>query len=223
MTKTKQKLYSHIDLTLLKATASWRDIEALCEDAIRYRTAAACIPPCYVRRVYEQYGGLGLNICTVVGFPLGYSAPTVKMVEARQALADGAREIDMVINIADAKDGRYGGIFNEIALVREAVGDAVLKVIIETCFLSDEEKARLCGVVSRVGADYIKTSTGFGEAGAGLHDIKLFKKYLAPSVKIKAAGGIKTRKDIERFIAAGCDRIGSSSAVAALEGQDDGA
>jgi deoxyribose-phosphate aldolase len=215
---TKNKIYSHIDLTLLKATAAWEDIEALCDDAIRYKTATACIPPCYVRRARGQYGH-ALNICTVVGFPLGYSAPTVKMVEARQALADGAKEIDMVINITDAKGGRYDEVYREIALIRETVGDAVLKVIIETCFLSDVEKARLCGVVSRAGADYIKTSTGFGEAGADLQDIKLFKKYLAPSVKIKAAGGIKTREEIERFIMAGCDRIGSSSAVEAIEGR----
>jgi deoxyribose-phosphate aldolase len=214
---TDQELLSHIDHTLLKAAASWEDIKKLCGEAIRYRTASVCIPPSYVRPVHTAYGE-GLTICTVIGFPLGYSVGAVKIRETEAALADGAREIDMVINIGDVKNGRDDTVLEEIRRIKETVGNRVLKVIVETCYLSTEEKIRLCRIVTRAGADYIKTSTGFGPAGTVLADIALFREHIGPGVKIKAAGGIKTRDALEAFLAAGCDRIGTSSAVALLGG-----
>ncbi|MDR3342186.1 MAG: deoxyribose-phosphate aldolase [Treponema sp.] len=209
---TDQEILSHIDHTLLKATASWEEIKKLCDEGVTYQTASVCIPPSYVKPVYEAYGNR-LRICTVIGFPLGYSLTPVKVVEAETALGEGASEIDMVINIGDVKNRRFDAVLDEITGVKKTVGGKVLKVIVETCYLTTEEKIRLCGIVTTAGADYIKTSTGFGTAGAVLADILLFKEHIGPQVKIKAAGGIKTRDDLEAFLNAGCSRIGTSSAV----------
>jgi deoxyribose-phosphate aldolase len=213
---TNEEILSRIDHTLLKAAASWEEIKTLCDEALRCKTAAVCIPPCYVKPVHDAFAGL--VIATVIGFPLGYSVTAAKVLETRQAIADGASEIDMVINIGDVKNGRFDRVLEEIRLIKEACGDHILKVIIETCYLTEDEKVRLCEIVTTAGADYIKTSTGFGTAGASLADVNLFKRRLGPGVKIKAAGGVKTRADIEAFIAAGADRIGASSAVKLLTG-----
>jgi len=212
---TNQEIFSRIDHTLLKATASWQEITTLCDEAVFYKTASVCIPPCYVKPVYAKYGK-DLVICTVIGFPLGYSITAAKIVETVQALEDGAAEIDMVINIGNVKNGHFDPVHNEIKTVKTLCEDKILKVIVETCYLSEEEKIRLCGIVTEAGADFIKTSTGFGTAGAALADIRLFRQNIGPNVKIKAAGGIKTREDMEAFIGAGADRIGSSSAVKLL-------
>ncbi|MDR0723325.1 MAG: deoxyribose-phosphate aldolase [Treponema sp.] len=214
---TDQEILSHIDHTLLKASASWEGITTLCNEAVQYKTASVCIPPSYVKAVHETYGNT-LTLCTVIGFPLGYSVSGVKAAETEQALADGAGEIDMVINIGDVKNRRFDRVFDEITGLKKILGDRILKVIVETCYLTIDEKTRLCELVRNAGADYIKTSTGFGTAGAVLEDIHLFKKHIGPQVKIKAAGGIRTREDLERFLNAGCHRIGTSSAVALLSG-----
>ena len=169
---TNQEILKHIDHTQLKAFATWQDIQKLCDEAAQYHTASVCVPPCYIKRIHDAYGGR-VNICTVIGFPLGYSVTSAKVEEARAALADGANEIDMVINISDAKNGRFEAILEEIKAVKEAVGDHILKVIIETCYLTEQEKIKLCEVVTASGADYIKTSTGFGTGGATLEDIRI--------------------------------------------------
>jgi deoxyribose-phosphate aldolase len=213
---TNQEILSRIDHTLLKAAAGWPEIQKLCEEALRYKTASVCVPPSYVKRINEGFPGL--NICTVAGFPLGYATCEVKAVEAAQAVADGAAEIDMVINLGDVKNGDFAKVGAEIAALRKTVGAKILKVIIETCYLTGDEKISLCRAVTEGGADYIKTSTGFGSAGATIEDIRLFKQYIGPNVKIKAAGGVKTREDLERFLGEGCNRIGTSSAVALLTG-----
>ncbi|MDR1987075.1 MAG: deoxyribose-phosphate aldolase [Treponema sp.] len=210
-----QEIFSRIDHTLLKASASWEEIRAICNEAVQYKTASACIPPAYVKPVHETYGNT-LTICTVIGFPLGYSVSAVKAAETEQALADGAAEIDMVINLGDVKNRGFDRVLDEITALKKILGARILKVIVETCYLSVEEKIRLCELVGNAGADYIKTSTGFGTAGAALEDIHLFKKHIGPQVKIKAAGGIRTREDLEAFLNAGCSRIGTSSAVALL-------
>jgi deoxyribose-phosphate aldolase len=214
---SNKEILSHVDHTLLRATASWEEIRKLCDEALQHKTASVCIPPSYVRPVHGAYGQEPV-ICTVIGFPLGYSLTPVKLREAEEALAGGAAEIDMVVNIGDIKNGRFDLVREEIGLIKKTLGKNILKVIIETCYLTTEEKIRLCGIVSQAGADYIKTSTGFGPAGAVLSDIQLFKEHLGPGIKIKAAGGVKTREDMEAFLKAGCDRIGSSSAVALLSG-----
>ncbi|MDR2394267.1 MAG: deoxyribose-phosphate aldolase [Treponema sp.] len=214
---TNEEILRHIDHTLLKAVASWEDIRTLCNEAVQYKTASVCIPPAYSKPVQETYGKK-LTLCTVVGFPLGYSVSRVKAAETEQALSDGASEIDMVINLGDVKNHRFDRVLEEITCLKKVVGDRILKVIVETCYLTMEEKIRLCELVSSAGADYIKTSTGFGTAGAVLEDIHLFKQHIGPQVKIKAAGGIRTREDLESFLNAGCDRIGTSSAVALLRG-----
>ncbi|SRR5699024_10420710 len=202
----------YVDHTQLKAFASWEDIQSLCEEAIRYQTASVCIPPSYIARVHEKYGD-AVNICTVVGFPLGYSVTEAKAEETKKALEDGANEIDMVINISDVKNGDYDKVEKEIARLKEITGDKILKVIIETCYLTEEEKIAMCKAVTNAGADFIKTSTGFGTGGATLEDVELFKKHIGPEVKIKAAGGVRTVEDLKAFIDAGCSRIGTSSAV----------
>ena len=202
----------YVDHTHLKAFASWEDIQSLCEEAIRYQTASVCIPPSYIARVHEKYGD-AVNICTVVGFPLGYSVTEAKAEETKKALEDGANEIDMVINISDVKNGDYDKVEKEIARLKEITGDKILKVIIETCYLTEEEKIAMCKAVTNAGADFIKTSTGFGTGGATLEDVELFKKHIGPEVKIKAAGGVRTVEDLKAFIDAGCSRIGTSSAV----------
>jgi deoxyribose-phosphate aldolase len=219
---TDQEILSKVDHTLLKATASWDEITNLCDEAVCYKTASVCIPPVYVKPVFAEYGS-DLVICTVIGFPLGYTYTAVKVLEAEQAIANGASEIDMVINIADVKNGAFASVLDEIKAVKKACGEKILKVIVETCYLTKEEKINLCGIVTEAGADYIKTSTGFGSAGATLDDIHLFREHIGPSVKIKAAGGIKTREDLEAFIGAGASRIGTSSAVKLLaDGVSDG-
>jgi len=214
---TNQQILSHVDHTLLKAFATWEDIQKLCDEAIEYQTASVCIPPCYIKRIHDTYGDK-INICTVVGFPLGYSTTKAKIAEVEQALEDGVNEVDMVINITDVKNGHFQEVQDEIAALKKAVGTKVLKVIIETCYLTAEEKIQLCKAVTIAGADYIKTSTGFGTGGATLDDIKLFKAHIGPLVKMKAAGGVKTVSDMEQFINEGCDRIGTSSAITLING-----
>lgn len=215
----KQEIFSHIDHTQLKAFATWNDIVTLCDEAIMYQTASVCVPPTYIKRIHDTYGDR-INICTVIGFPLGYSVTKAKVEETLQAVQDGAKEIDMVINISDVKNGLYNKVEAEIRAVKEACGGNILKVIIETCYLNEEEKIAMCHAVTNGGADYIKTSTGFGTAGAAIEDIRLFKQHIGPDVKIKAAGGISTLEDIEAFLAEGCDRIGTSRAVGLLKDAD---
>jgi deoxyribose-phosphate aldolase len=212
---TDQEILSRVDHTLLKATADWEGIAKLCDEAEQYKTASVCIPPSYVKSVHEAYGDR-VTICTVIGFPLGYNIAAAKVLEAERAILSGAKEIDMVINLGDVKSGHFDWVKEEIVLLRKASAGKILKVIVETCYLTDDEKARLCGIVTEAGADFIKTSTGFGTAGAVLSDITLFKKHIGSAVKIKAAGGIRTREDFEAFINAGADRIGTSSAVSLL-------
>lgn len=214
---TEKEIMRHVDHTQLKAFATWEDIKKLCDEAVEYQTASVCIPPCYIQRVKEAYGEQ-INICTVVGFPLGYSVTEAKIAETKKALEDGASEIDMVINISDVKNGDYAAIEKEIAALKEVVGDKILKVIIETCYLTEEEKIAMCKAVTAAGADYIKTSTGFGTAGATISDIRLFKENIGEHVKMKAAGGVKTVEDLEAFLQEGCDRIGTSSAVKLIQG-----
>lgn len=212
-----KEIFSHVDHTELKAAATWNDIEKLCGEAVRYQTASVCIPPCYIKRVHDQYGDQ-IRICTVVGFPLGYSTTAAKVLEAREAIRDGALEIDMVINISDVKNGDFLKVLDEVKALRKATEGYILKVIIETCYLTEEEKVRMCGIVTEAGADYIKTSTGFGTGGATFEDVKLFGEHIGPNVKIKAAGGIRSKADCERFLELGCDRLGTSSAVKILTG-----
>lgn len=206
-----KEMISHVDHTQLKAFATWKDIETLCDEAVEFGTASVCIPPCYIKRVYDKYGDK-LTICTVIGFPLGYSVTEAKVAETKRAVADGAKEIDMVINIADVKNGDYDKVQDEIKQIKEACDGNLLKVIIETCYLTAEEKMAMCKAVTNANAEYIKTSTGFGTAGAQLEDIRLFKENIGPDVKIKAAGGIRTKEAMEAFLQAGCDRIGASAA-----------
>ena len=207
------EILSHVDHTLLKPTADWEAIKNICEEALEFKTASICIPSCYVKKIKETYGDK-LNICTVVGFPLGYANTDAKLAETEQALEDGASEIDMVINICDVKNGDFQKVTEEIALLKNICGEKILKVIIETCYLTKEEKIAMCKAVTIAGADFIKTSTGFGTAGASLEDVLLFKEHIGPKVKIKAAGGIRTQADMEAYLEAGCERIGCSSAVA---------
>ena len=215
----RKEILKHIDHTLLKAVATWEEIKVLCDEAIEYGTASVCVPACYISRIHKTYGNK-INICTVVGFPLGYSVTEAKVLETKKAIEDGANEIDMVINISDVKNGDLEKVTKEIAALKEACGDKILKVIIETCYLTEEEKIAMCKAVTEAGADYIKTSTGFGTAGATIEDIRLFKKHIGPNVKMKAAGGVKTIADLEMFINEGCDRIGTSSAVNMLKGEE---
>lgn len=217
----KQDMLKHIDHTQLKAFAVWEDIKKLCDEAIENQTASVCIPPSYIKRVHDTYGDK-INICTVIGFPLGYSSTAAKVQEAKDAIADGVSEIDMVINIGDMKNGDYDKVKEEVAAVRRACEGYILKVIIETCYLNEEEKIKMCEIVTETKADYIKTSTGFGTGGATMEDVLLFKKHIGPDVKIKAAGGVKSVADLENFLEAGCDRIGTSSAVKILAGEEAG-
>ena len=207
-------IFPHIDHTLLKATATADQITQLCEEALLYHTASVCIPASFVKFAREKFPEL--NICTVIGFPLGYSTTAVKCFEARDAIQNGANEIDMVVNLGWVKDGRFADVEREISEVKIACGDKILKVIIETCYLDENEKIELCKCVTNAGADYIKTSTGFGTAGAAIEDIRLFRQHIGANVKIKAAGGVKTKADLEMFLDEGCERIGTSSAVKLL-------
>ena len=215
---TNEEMLCHVDHTQLKPFAIWEDIEKLCEEAITYQTASVCVPPAYIKRIADKYKDK-INICTVVGFPLGYSVTAAKVTEVREALKDGANEIDMVVNISDVKNHLFDKVEEEIRTLKEVCGEHILKVIVETCFLTEEEKIAVCKAVTDAGADYIKTSTGFGTGGARMEDIVLFKENIGPHVKIKAAGGVKTKEDIAAFLGAGCDRIGTSSAVGILNGE----
>ncbi len=209
-----REIFSHIDHTLLKATASFAEIRLLCEEAVRYQMASVCIPASYVKRAKEAFPSL--PVCTVIGFPLGYSTTSVKVCETKEAIADGASEIDMVINLGDVKNHEYAKVLSEIQALRQAAKGRILKVIVETCYLTKEEKIALCKIVTEAGADFIKTSTGFGTGGAVIEDVGLFKEHIGSGVKIKAAGGIRTREDLEKFLEAGCERIGTSSALKIL-------
>lgn len=210
-----KEIYSRVDHTLLKPTATVEQIDNLCKEALLYNMASVCIPPCFIKHVKDTFPNL--NICTIIGFPLGYNSLDVKTYETKCALNDGANEIDMVINQGYMKDKKFDLVTNEIKELKKICGTHILKVIVETCNLSEEEKIEVCRCVSDGGADYIKTSTGFGSAGATIDDVKLFKKHIKPGVKIKAAGGIRTREDLEAYVNEGVDRIGCSSAINALK------
>lgn len=214
-----KEIYAHIDHTLLKPFSTWEDIEKLCDEAVEYKTASVCIPQSYIERINKKYGDK-LAICTVIGFPLGYNLTESKIVEAKKAIEYGASEIDMVVNISDVKNGDYEKVEEEIKAIKEAVGERILKVIVETCYLTKEEKIAMCKAVTNAGADYIKTSTGFGTDGARMEDVILFKEHIGENVKIKAAGGVRTKEDLIAFIEAGCDRIGTSSAIKMLKGEE---
>ena len=207
-----KEILSKVDHTLLSQSATWEEIKAICDDGMKYGTASVCIPPSYVKKAAEYVSGR-LKICTVIGFPNGYNTTAVKCAETADAVANGADEIDMVINIGYVKDGHFDAVLDEIKEVKKACGGKLLKVIIETCLLSDDEKIRLCSVVSESGADYIKTSTGFSTGGATFEDVKLMKKHSAPHLKVKAAGGISSLEDAEKMIALGADRLGTSRIV----------
>ena len=208
-----EQIYTHIDHTVLKQTTTWAQVQKLCDEAIQGKAASVCIPPCYVAKAKEYTNG-AMPICTVIGFPNGYQTTMVKLVETKEALANGADEIDMVINLCDVKNGEWDKVSHEIKALKHACGNRVLKVIVETCYLTEEEKVRLCQIVTEAKADYIKTSTGFGSAGAKVEDVTLFRKECGPDVKIKAAGGIRTVEDAENMLSAGADRLGSSALLA---------
>lgn len=214
-----EKILSHCDHTLLAVDATWDNIKQICDDGMKYKTASVCIPASYVKQAADYVDGK-LAICTVIGFPNGYSTAAVKAFEAKNAVENGADEIDMVINIGYAKDGRFDEILNEIKEVKAACGDKILKVIIETCLLTDEEKIEMCRVVTESGADFIKTSTGFSKGGATREDIALFAKHIGPNVKMKAAGGIRSFEDAEDYLALGCERLGTSAIVKLVKNQE---
>ncbi|WP_317367231.1 deoxyribose-phosphate aldolase [uncultured Tyzzerella sp.] len=207
-----------VDHTLLKAVATWEDIKKICDEAKELQVASICIPPAYVKQA-SDYLKNEIPVCTVIGFPLGYNTTKVKIEEAKDAIQNGAKEIDMVINIGDAKAGLFDKIEDEIREIKNAVGDNILKVIIETCYLTDDEKIALCKSVSNAKADFIKTSTGFGTNGATLEDIKLMRENVSKDVGIKAAGGVKTIDDAESFIKEGATRLGTSSICKILKNQ----
>ena len=213
-----KKILAACDHTLLGQTATWEEIKAICDDGMKYETASVCIPASYVKQA-KDYVGDRLAVCTVIGFPNGYSTTSVKCFETRDAVANGADEIDMVINVGWLKDGRREDLLNEIRAVKEACGGKLLKVIIETCLLTDDEKIEMCRIVTEAGADYIKTSTGFSTAGATFDDVTLFAAHVGPGVKIKAAGGISTLEDAEKFLALGASRLGTSRVVKLVKGQ----
>ncbi len=212
-----KEILARCDHTLLGQTATWADIKAICDDGMKYETASVCIPAAYVKQA-KDYVGDKLAICTVIGFPNGYATTAAKCFMSTDAVENGADEVDMVINIGWAKDGKGEEITKEIAAIKEACKGKLLKVIIETCLLTDEEKIALCKCVSDSGADYIKTSTGFSKAGATFADVELFAKHVAPHVKIKAAGGISSIEDAEKFISLGADRLGTSRIVKIAKG-----
>ena len=207
-----EEILAKCDHTLLTQTATWEEIKGICDDGMKYRTASVCIPASYVKQA-KEYVGEKLAICTVIGFPNGYDTTAAKCFMASDAVENGADEVDMVINIGWVKDGLYDRVRDEIAAVKQACHGKLLKVIVETCLLTDEEKIAMCKVVSDSGADYIKTSTGFSKAGATFHDVELFAKHVAPHVKIKAAGGISSLEDAEKFIELGASRLGTSRIV----------
>lgn len=212
-------ILSKVDHTLLSPSATWEEIKQLCDDALKYHTASVCIPPCYVKQAHE-YLENELPICTVIGFPNGYASDRVKAFEARDAILNGADEIDMVINIGFLKAKQYEKVLNEIKLVKSSCGSKILKVIIETCMLTDEEKIKMCELVSESGADFIKTSTGFSSGGATFDDVLLMKRHVKPGVRIKAAGGISSISDAEEFIRLGADRLGTSRIIKILKNEE---
>ncbi len=206
------EVLKHVDHTLLQQTATWDEIRQICDEAMEYGTASICIPPSYVKQAAEYVQGK-VAVCTVIGFPNGYMTTNVKECETKDAIANGAAEIDMVINVGWLKDKKYDCIEEEIRTLKTACGDKILKVIIETCLLTDEEKVKMCEIVTKSGADYIKTSTGFSTAGATFADVKLFAEHVGPNVKIKAAGGISSMDDADRFLSLGADRLGTSRMI----------
>lgn len=214
-------MLKYVDHTLLTQTATWEDIRGILDDAMKYNTASACIPAAYVKQAAEYVEGK-LAICTVIGFPNGYSTTAVKEFETKDAIANGASEIDMVINIGFLKDKRYAEVEDEIRTLKAACGDKILKVIIETCLLTEEEKIKMCELVTSAGADYIKTSTGFSKGGATFADVELMKKNIGPDVKVKAAGGISSFDDAEEFVRLGAERLGTSRLVKILKNTDTG-
>ncbi len=214
-----KEILKHVDHTLLLQGSTWEEIKQICDDAMKYETASVCIPPCYVRQAAE-YMGDRMAVCTVIGFPNGNMTTETKAFETKDALENGASEIDMVINIGWLKDKKYDLVENEIRKLKEICGDKILKVIIETCFLTDEEKIKMCEIVTNAGADYIKTSTGFGGAGATFDDIKLFAEHIGPNVKMKAAGGISSINDAETFLNLGADRLGTSRIVKIVKNEE---
>lgn len=214
-----EKILSNCDHTLLAVDAKWEDIKQICDDGMKYKTASVCIPASFVKQAAEYVNGR-LTICTVIGFPSGYSTTAVKAFEAADAVKNGAHEIDMVINVGWAKDGRFDDILNEIKEVKAACGDKILKVIIETCLLTDEEKIEMCRVVTESGADFIKTSTGFSKGGATREDIALFAANIGENVKMKAAGGIRSFEDARDYLDLGCERLGTSAIVKLVKNQE---
>lgn len=214
-----KEILKHVDHTLLLQGSTWEEIKQICDDAMKYETASVCIPPCYVKQAAE-YMGDRMAVCTVIGFPNGNVTTETKAFETKDALENGASEIDMVINIGWLKDKKYNLVENEIRKLKEICGDKILKVIIETCFLTDEEKIKMCEIVTNAGADYIKTSTGFGGAGATFDDIKLFAEHIGPNVKMKAAGGISSINDAETFLNLGADRLGTSRIVKIVKNEE---
>lgn len=214
-----KEILSKCDHTLLAQTATWDDIKAICDDGIKYQTASVCIPPCFVKQASEYSKGR-VAICTVIGFPNGYNTTAVKEFETKDAIANGADEIDMVINIGELKAGNYDYVENEIRTLKKACGDKILKVIIETCLLTDDEKIKMCELVTKAGADFIKTSTGFSKAGATFADIELFAKHVGKNVRMKAAGGISSIEDAEKFVELGASRLGTSRIVKIVKKQE---
>lgn len=209
---TINDILSKCDHTILSQTATWDDVKAICDDGIKYNTASVCIPPCYVKKA-KEYVGERLNICTVIGFPNGYNTTAVKCFETAEAIKNGADEIDMVINIGELRAKNYGFVLEDIKAVKKTCGSTLLKVIIETCLLTEEEKIKMCEIVTESGAEYIKTSTGFSTAGATKEDVALFAKHVGKDVKIKAAGGISSISDAEDFVKLGASRLGTSRIV----------
>ncbi len=207
-----------VDHTLLLQTATWEEIKAICDDGMKYETASVCIPTCYVKQA-KEYMGDKCKVCTVIGFPNGNYTTATKVFETKDALENGADEIDMVINVGMLKAKEYDYVLNEIKAIKEACGDHILKVIIETCLLTDEEKIKMCEIVTESGADFIKTSTGFSAAGATFADVELFAKHVGPDVKIKAAGGISSMDDAEKFVELGASRLGTSRIVKIVKNQ----
>lgn len=207
-----KEVFQYVDHTLLQQTATWEEIKKLCDDGIKYQTASVCIPPSFVEKA-KKYVGDKMKICTVIGFPNGYNTTAVKVFETKDAVKHGADEIDMVINLGMVKEKEWGGLEEEIRAVKEVCQGKILKVIIETCLLDDEEKKMLCQIVTDAKADFIKTSTGFSSAGATFEDVELFAKYVGKEVKIKAAGGISSMEDGKRFIELGASRLGTSRIV----------
>ena len=214
-----KEILKHVDHTLLLQGATWEEIKQICDDAMKYETASVCNAPSYVKQAAE-YMGDKMAVCTVIGFPNGYMTTKAKEFETKDALENGASEIDMVINIGWLKDKKYDLIENEIRALKAVCKDKILKVIIETCFLTDEEKIKMCEIVTNAGADYIKTSTGFGGAGATFDDIKLFSQHIGPNVKMKAAGGISSMEDAEKFLELGADRLGTSRIIKIVKNEE---